>query len=422
MATNKAETLLKQNPLEFYLRTLLYMMMSLVIRAVAFLPLLALLLFPRGSPWHYGALLCPALLLFFLLPLRFSFADALVQPAGRRFFDFQKALSFRRYGEKLGESMLHTLSVFKWGIPLAGVVGYSLYLVIRGTDGFTIWNSIEDLGRAATQSWCRVVNFFRNLFGNHVTLALEGGLQQGFILLLVVLGLCLLLLYWGVMRNSASRYIWAYASHTGLKPRGEIRRRLRNLRIKQLLCAVVNLAAWTPFLYYLYRTYVSAQANFKIIQDVTTLGVYLIAGAAPDLSFVNAMIGPLLLGFCTLYIPFLPLRRYMTAYFAVKRPGGEHALPANGRSSGAPLPVSQEPMDAEPLSAPAPPPPAVLDEAQLTEDSCAGKSEETVPVPPNVEPVHPAELYADSSLTEESRQHKPRSSQQGGDSRSFTME
>ena len=69
----------RQNPLTFYLRTLLYMFMALVMRVVAFAPLCALWVFPAGSQWRWLAVLCPVLLIFFILPLRFSFAQALVQ-------------------------------------------------------------------------------------------------------------------------------------------------------------------------------------------------------------------------------------------------------------------------------------------------------------------------------------------------------
>ena len=118
------QTAAKHNPLTFYLRMLLYMFIALFLRVVTFLPLCALFVFPAGSPLKWLALLCPALLFFFLLPLRYSFADALVQRPRQRRFSFDTALSMGNYGEKLAESLLHAVNVIKWGIPLFAMLTY----------------------------------------------------------------------------------------------------------------------------------------------------------------------------------------------------------------------------------------------------------------------------------------------------------
>lgn len=68
----------KQNPFIFYLSMLLYMLLALLVRVIAFAPLYVL--FAEGTEsLRCVALLCPVLLLFWVLPMRYSFADALVQ-------------------------------------------------------------------------------------------------------------------------------------------------------------------------------------------------------------------------------------------------------------------------------------------------------------------------------------------------------
>ena len=81
----------RQNPVAFYLRALTYTLFALLLRLLMLAPLLFLLM-PAGSPWRWGALLCPVLLIFVVLPMRYSFADALVQKPRQRFFSFDTAL------------------------------------------------------------------------------------------------------------------------------------------------------------------------------------------------------------------------------------------------------------------------------------------------------------------------------------------
>ena len=90
----------RHNPVTFYFRTLLYLFTALLLRLLALAPLCALLVFPHGSALRWLALLCPALLIFLVLPLRFSFAQALVQSGKDRRFSFDVALNTADYGEK----------------------------------------------------------------------------------------------------------------------------------------------------------------------------------------------------------------------------------------------------------------------------------------------------------------------------------
>lgn len=331
-----------QSPLTFYLRTLLYAFIGLLLRLFTFAPL-ACLTFPEESPWRYLAILCPVLFLFLLLPLRFSFADALVQDGRKRYFSFDTALSLNRYGEKLGESVLHLLNVLKWGIPLALLLVYYAYY-FYSIDAFTFLGSISQLGTNATSIWYNIANFFLHLFGNSETLVVTGTQwTNGLYVVLGGIGLGLLIMLYGAMRNSATRYIWALASYTERNPRSETRRRLRGRRGRQFLMAMANLALWVPFLVALLPvlTDVAADLSAALLKYYTTQKLNV-----PDMS---SALAPFLFAFLALYLPLLPVRRYLSALFATKRI--RHAAPKkpatgqNQATSGVLIPMAA-PVDA----------------------------------------------------------------------------
>lgn len=141
------QTAVAHNPFTFYLRTLLYMFVALFLRLVALAPLACLFLFPQGSPLKLLSLLCPAMLALLILPLRYSFAEALVrQDKGRR-FSFDTALGMGNYGEKLSESLLGALHVAKWGLPLLAMLLYAYYWY-KEVDALTLLKTLTELGRA----------------------------------------------------------------------------------------------------------------------------------------------------------------------------------------------------------------------------------------------------------------------------------
>lgn len=331
-----------QSPPTFYLRTLLYAIIGLFLRVLTFAPL-ACLTFPAESPWRYLAILCPVMFLFVLLPLRFSFADALVQDGRKRYFSFDTALSLSRYGEKLGESMLHFLNVLKWGIPLALLLVY-YYYCYNTIDAFSLFRSFASIGTAATTIWYDMANFFLRLFGSSETLVVTGNQwTNGLYLISGSVGLGLLIMLYGAMRNSATRYIWALASHTERNPRSETRRRLRGRRGRQFLMAMANLALWIPFLVALLPvlTDVAADLSTALLKTMDTKKLSL-----PDMS---SALAPFLFAFLTLYLPLLPVRRYLSAFFATKRI--RHAAPKrpatgqNQATSGVSMPMAA-PVDA----------------------------------------------------------------------------
>ncbi len=323
----------QHNPVIFYLRTLLYMCIAMILRLVTFAPLVCLVLFPVESPFFYLAFLCPLLFLFFLLPLRFSFAQALVQPSHTRFFSFDTALGLHRYGEKLGESLLHLVNVLKWGIPLAAMLAYGYYCY-DNVGALSLMGSISTLGENATKAYHNVLGFLAP-----AQAAADGGFMEGLYTLGGMLGLGILLLLFGAMRNSAGRYIWAVAAREDHNPRTETRRRLRGRRFQQLLAALINLLLFAPFLILVGITL------HTVFTNTVSAVMMALASSSMNLPELGSATGPLLIAFFGLYLPLLPLRRMVTAYFVAKKVRSASSQ-TTGKPANAPAVAPGVPMEA----------------------------------------------------------------------------
>ncbi|MEG0742823.1 MAG: hypothetical protein RSB91_09145 [Clostridia bacterium] len=305
-------TMVRHNPFTFYLRVLLYMFLALLLRVITFAPLLCLAL-PAGSPLRWGALLCPVLVVFLLLPLRLSFAEALVQRGEKRFFSFDTALSSSSYGEKLTEGLLHAVNVLKWGVPFLLMLGYCYYCY-KAVDMFTLLAALGNIGKSLTDVWCAVSNFFITLFGSIQTLTSKGGLMEGLFVVSGVLGIGMLIWIYGAVRNSATRYIWVLASRAEHAPRTEVRRRLRGRRWRQLLVGMVNLLLWIPFV-------VVICMQFKgVVSDLSGQLMMMIAQQQVPSMDLAGVAMPMVAAFLCLYMPLLPIRRCITATFATRPP------------------------------------------------------------------------------------------------------
>ena len=277
----------KENPILFYLKMLLYMVIALLLRVICLLPLMCLTL-QRTNPAFWLFLASPILMIFVVLPMRFSFADALVQKPRCRFFSLSTAFNVEHYGEKLVESLRHALSVLKWGIPMFAALGFAYYEYSQ-QDMITLLNHVKQLGGLFP------------FFGN----ALTGGIYG----ILIILGLCLLIWLFGAVRNSATRYIWVLATRGEKDPTTETRRRLRGRRLRQLGTALINLCLWIPFLA------VAGLQLKDVISDLSTQMMLLLSHSATSIA-LNEVVLPMLLAFCLLYLPLLPVRRWLTARFA----------------------------------------------------------------------------------------------------------
>lgn len=284
----------KQNAIVFYVRMLAYALIGLALRVAVLLPLASLFVF---EGWMRAlALLCPVLAVFAVLPLRYSFAQAMVKQPRR--FSFDTAFSFAHYGEKLKQGLIHALHVIKWGIPMAALLA-GAYYCYTAIDALTIFQTIDELG---------------NTCAGVLGLSTANNFMLGIGAVGAVLGLGVVIWVWGVVRNSASRYIWASAISTDRIPRAEMRRRLNDRRMPQLGVAIVNLILWIPFLW------VSACALKGALSDVSTLLMMAITtGELPKLDLMSAAV-PVAGAFFALYLPLLPLRRWNTAAFAMRKP------------------------------------------------------------------------------------------------------
>lgn len=303
------QTAVTHNPFTFYLRTLLYMFVALFLRLVALAPLACLFLFPQGSPLKLLSLLCPAMLALLILPLRYSFAEALVrQDKGRR-FSFDTALGMGNYGEKLSESLLGALHVAKWGLPLLAMLLYAYYWY-KEVDALTLLKTLTELGRGWSGMWCAVANFFLGLVGGTPLAAPQNTLMEGVTAVLAALGLGVLVLLYGAVRNSAARYVWVVANRCDRSPRKELRRSLRGRRLGQLGVALVNLALWVPFL-----AVVVSVFKGVVTQVADGLMTALSQRTLPVVDLAAA-VSPLLGAFVLLYMPLLPVRRILTAAYA----------------------------------------------------------------------------------------------------------
>ena len=161
--------------------------------------------------------------------------------------------------------------------------------------------------------------------------AVEGSYMQGVYTVLALVGLGLLILLYGAVRNSATRYIWAMANHEDRPVRREIRRRLRGRRMAQLGTALCNLLLCVPFLWL-----AALQLKDTFLELCQQLVLAMSWNGRPQISpdVVKTLL-PLTLTFFLTYMPLLPARRILTAAFAVREP--RHTAPRNGQ------PVEEDP-------------------------------------------------------------------------------
>ncbi len=301
-----------QNALVFYLISLSYMLIVSLLYFVSFAPLLTLVLTQPGSGLRALTLLCPALGIAVLLPLRMSFAQAMNARCHGEAFSLQTAFNTSLYGEKLAEGVLYMLHLIKWAIPLAGAFGV-LYYLYTDMEAFTLIKAITDFGLAVTAVWNGLMQFITGLFGGGGEW-LPGGITEGLYAILGIVGLCALFFVWGVVRNSAYRYIWAEATELDKNPHFEARRSLRGRRFAQLGVALINLLLLLPALFALYRLIDPLQTVEALASQYADALVT--QTALPPLSIPY---GKLALVFFACYLPLLPLRRMLTATFATAR-------------------------------------------------------------------------------------------------------
>ena len=294
---------MKQNALMMYLRMLGYTLLALLVRAISLLPLVCLFVLEGAARWV--AALCPLLLILVVLPLRYSFAQAMADAKTQRRFSVARAFTLEHYGEKLTESLLHALHVIKWGILLFAMLGYGYYCYSQ-VDALTLYESVANLGKWWQNTACAIVNVFG---ANAVPAA--NAFMDGVMALALILLAGMAVWGYGAVRNSASRYLWAQATLEDREPRVEIRRRLRGRRWLQLLVSLGTLVLWIPF-----AVCVASAAKTAVSDLSTMLMMAITTGYLPTDELVKLIV-PTVLSFVLLYLPLVPVRRWITCSFAL---------------------------------------------------------------------------------------------------------
>jgi hypothetical protein len=261
-----------------YVNWLAGMLAAILIRAIALSPLLALVLVKSGDPLQYIAILAPVLYIFVVLPLRFSFGEAMHKASqGGKFFS-GKLLSLRGYGEKCKALLFQVLHSLPWTLPLVigAVVGLYYWYVV---DLATSMNLVRSLGKL---------------------LGPEYGFKEGVYMLIGAAGLLSLVFLYGLVRGGMLRFVWAQSGGNYKNARGEMLRRLRRGRFGQLLIGIVQGLLRLPVL--------AAEAY---------LGYRMFRVGSFDPLLAGLMAAAVLV----LYLPLMPLLKVLQASYIELREG-----------------------------------------------------------------------------------------------------
>ena len=232
-AWQNTRTLLKGR----YVDWLAGMLAAILIRVIALSPILALVLVKSGDPMQYIAILSPVLYIFVVLPLRFSFGEAMHHAAqGGRFFS-AKLFSLKGYTEKIKAVFFQVLHSLPWTLPLiiGAAIGLYYWYVV---DLATSMNLVRSLGKL---------------------LGPEYGFKTGLYMLIGAAGLLFMVFLYGLARGGMLRFVWAQSGGRYKNARGEMLRRLKRGRLGQLLMGLVQGLCRLPVLgaeiYLGYRMY-----------------------------------------------------------------------------------------------------------------------------------------------------------------------
>lgn len=206
-------------------------MASFCLRLAALAPLLALALGEdAGAKWI--ALITPVLILFIILPLRFSEAGALRDYWEGGAYATGRLISLDRYGVKLRLALRHALQLLLWALPLLALLGYAAYLYFTKLDIVTFLRMLVSLGMAVSGSTASSVDAIFTAIG----------------VIALVVALALLILHYGAVRLSLVRHVWAMDE--GQSPQMAWRgakTMLRGKRRLQWAQMGVSLACFLPF-------------------------------------------------------------------------------------------------------------------------------------------------------------------------------
>jgi hypothetical protein len=259
-------------------------MLALVaVRLAALTPLLVLVLCKEGSAWRYLSLLTPVLYLFVVLPLRYSMGEAMDTALKGGRFATPRLVLLDGYGKKLGAVLKQALHLLPWALPLIAGLAVGWYMMYFVEDGTVVLRMVISLGK---------------IFGE------DYGFMEGVYLIVAFFGLLTLVLLYGMMRNGMLRFLWMQSGCNYAAARKEMLRRLKGRRGGQICVAAVQALLLLPVIlpagylgYRLLRNFVN-----EMSLDLTQL-------AEPQ------MLWGLLAVLILMYLPLLPLRKVLQAYF-----------------------------------------------------------------------------------------------------------
>ncbi len=296
----------KQNAFVFYLGMLGYMVLAAIVRIAALAPLACLFVFEGAL--RLLALLCPVLLILVVLPLRFSFAQAMAQKPRR--FNIGKAFSFAHYGDKLKAALRHALSVAVWGIPLAAMGGFALYS-FKTVEYLDLYSTVKEWGDICAPVLADVSVWLNGVIGTAVIEQSSNNFMVGVGVLGAAAALGVLILLCGAVHNSVNRYIWAAAENKGLSYRDAKRAQLKGRFMRRVGIAILNLLLWVPFLL------VVGGALKATLSDLSTVMMMAVVTRSLPMDTLMEAAAPCAFAFGVLYLPLLPLRRWNTACCAL---------------------------------------------------------------------------------------------------------
>lgn len=248
------------------------MLVSILVRLIAFSPLLTLLFCKAGDPLRLAVWLTPILYILFVLPLRYSMAEAALQAYQGGTFCTTALVSLKRYGRKLSALISQGIRLLPWALPLSAAVGYGAYLYLGGVDSLTLMRMLQSLGKS---------------------LGGESGFMEGVYLVAAGYSLLFLILLFGMMRNGMFRFVWAEMSGANQPARQEMLRRLRGNRIRQFAIGLIQVVLLIPF---------TAVEGYLCYTGLRT-------GFTPLLA-VGMVIAAVVL-----YLPLLPIRKILPAMY-----------------------------------------------------------------------------------------------------------
>ena len=259
------------------------MLALLAVRALALVPLLALVFFQKGDPMQYIALLTPILYVFIVFPLRYSMGEAMERALSGETFASARLISFKGYGQKLKAVLMQCLYVLPWALPLFLGLAAGWYLLYQVTDGTEVLRMLRDFGR---------------VFG-------EGaGIMEAMYAVIAFLGLLFLVLLYGMMRNGMVRFVWLSSGATYQKARTQMLLRLKGRRTGQFFVGLVQSVLMLPVLL------PAGYMGYRLLREFSKYMRLNLANLQEP-----QMLAGIVLVFLLLYLPLLPLRKILQAQY-----------------------------------------------------------------------------------------------------------